>query len=88
MLKRCASEFADVECMSISGGWKEPAESVCEDIEASGEKEGGAMLLHVLIEEERVPTDRYNGVVAKKSRVDLEIFFGVLRQEFVVRARL
>jgi len=32
-------------CSVIGGGWVEPTERVCDDMEVSGEKERGAMLL-------------------------------------------
>lgn len=40
LVSRLVEEF----WRSIGGGWTEPVERVCEEMEASGENEGGAML--------------------------------------------
>jgi hypothetical protein len=40
---RRAAVAGEVERRSMGDGWAEPAESVCDDIEASGEKDIGAI---------------------------------------------
>jgi hypothetical protein len=44
LVSRLVGEVAADGWSSICGGWAEPIERVCEEMDVSGEKEGGAML--------------------------------------------
>lgn len=44
LVSRLVGEVAADGWSSMGGGWAEPMERVCEEMDVSGEKEGGAML--------------------------------------------